>query len=209
MIGFKIASSHTLRENPSGDWRGEWSMDTFLKALEEVYSLESADCFMEKSSIWQAIALDLARSVEVDPADMNKLSEKFVAVLVENNLLHPIPPTLKNLLYAFVAKDNPAKDSKSNRTFHSEFRQTLADDPEYQRQATIDQFLLVCEKLIYKWQQVQFQYDFRNDKRRAPSPANLSRDSKKITSNQLPKAAPMANEVGEHCEGCGKRNQLR
>ena len=124
---------------------------------------------------------------------MNKLSEKFLAVLVEKILLHPIPPrdvyqTLKNLLYAFVAKDNPAKDSTSNRTFHSEFRQALADDPDYQRQATIDQFLLVCEKLIYKWQQVQFQYDFRNDKRRAPSPADSSRDSKKTKSSQPPKA---------------------
>ena len=81
---------------------------------------------METSSIWQAIALDLARSVVVEPADMNKLSEKYVAVVVEKNILHLIPhqdvyQTLKNLLYAFVAKDNPAKDSKSNRTFHSEF----------------------------------------------------------------------------------------
>ena len=52
---------------------------------------------------------------------MNKLSEKFVAVLVEKNLLHPIPTkdmyqTLKNLLYAFIARDNPAKDSIPNRT---------------------------------------------------------------------------------------------
>ena len=110
---------------------------------------------------------------------MNKLSEKFLAVLVEEILLPPrdVYQTLKNLLYAFVAKDNPAKDSTSNRTFHSEFRQALVDDPDYQRQATIDQFLLVCEKLIYKWQEVQFQYDFRNDKRRALSPANLPRDS--------------------------------
>ena len=74
--------------------------------------------------------------------------------------------------------------------------------------ATIDQFLLVCEKLIYRWQQVQFQYDFRNDKR-ATSPADLSRDRKKTKSSQPPKAAPMATEVGEHCEGCGKRNHLR
>ena len=51
MIGFKIASSRTLRENPSNDWKGEWSMDTFLKALEEVYSLEPADRFMETRSI--------------------------------------------------------------------------------------------------------------------------------------------------------------
>ena len=76
-------------------------MNTFLKALEEVYSLDSADRFMETSFIWQAIALDLVRSVEVDPTDMNKLSEKYVAVLVEKNILHPIPhrdvyETLKN-----------------------------------------------------------------------------------------------------------------
>ena len=32
MMEFKIASSRTLRENPSSDWRGEWSMDTFPKA---------------------------------------------------------------------------------------------------------------------------------------------------------------------------------
>ena len=42
MIGFKIASSRTLRDNPSSDWKAEWNMDTFLKALEEVYSLEPA-----------------------------------------------------------------------------------------------------------------------------------------------------------------------
>ena len=136
MIGFKIASSRTLRENPSNDWKGEWHMDTFLKALEEVYSLEPADRFMETSSIWQAIAIDLATSVEVDPADMNKLSEKYVAVLVEKNLLHPIPTkdvyqTLKSLLYVFVARDNPAKESVPNRTFHAEFRTALTEDPVY------------------------------------------------------------------------------
>ena len=111
---------------------------------------------------------------------------------MEKNLLHPILDrdvyqTLKNLLYTFVAKDNPAKDSKSNRTFHSEFKQALADDLDYQRHATIDQFLLVCEKPIYKWQKGQFQCDFRNDKR-ASGPANLARDSKKIKSSQPPRA---------------------
>ena len=53
---------------------------------------------------------------------------------------------------------------------------------------------MICEKLIYKWQQVQFQYDFRNDIR-APSPADLSRDSKKTKSSQPPKAATMANQL--------------
>ena len=58
---------------------------------------------------------------------MNKLSEKYVVYLVEKELLHPIREkdsyqTLKNLLYTFVARDNPAKDSRSNRTFHAEFQ---------------------------------------------------------------------------------------
>ena len=57
---------------------------------------------------------------------MSKLSEKYVAVLVEKKLLHPIPDrdvyqTLKHLLYTFVAKDNPAKDSNFNRIFDAEF----------------------------------------------------------------------------------------
>jgi hypothetical protein len=129
---------------------------------------------------------------------MSKLSEKYAAFLVEKKLFHQegMYETLKNLLYTFVASRNPAKDSRSNRTFHAEFKQALADDPDYQRHATIDQFLLICEKLIYKWQQVQFQYDFRNDKR-APGPSDLSRDSKKSKSSQPPRAAPMATEVGE------------
>ena len=67
---------------------------------------------------------------------------------------------------------------------------------------------MVCEKLIYKWQQVQFQYDFRNDKR-SPGPSDASRDKKKSKSSQPPRAAPMATEVGEHCEGCGKPNHKR
>ena len=191
MIGFKIASSRTLRENPAS------VMDKFLKALEEVYAVEPADRFMEIGPIWQAIALDLCRDLEVDPADMSKLSEKYVAVLVEKKLLHPIREvdmyqTLKNLLYTFVARDNPAKDSRSNRTFHSEFKQALTGDPDYQ----IEQFLLICEKLIYKWQQVQFQHDFRNDKR-AQGPSDSSRESNWNKS-----------EVSEHCEGCGKPKEL-
>ena len=40
MIGFKMASSHTLRENYSSNWRMDWTMDTFLKVLEEVYALK-------------------------------------------------------------------------------------------------------------------------------------------------------------------------
>ena len=40
----------------------------------------------------------------------------------------------------------------------------------FQRDQTFKGFLMICEKLIYKWQQVQFQYDFRNDKRAIEGP---------------------------------------
>ena len=69
MIGFKIASSRTLHEIPAYDWRKDWNMDTFFKALEVVYAVEHADRFMETGSIWQAIALDLCR-------DLNKPNHK-------------------------------------------------------------------------------------------------------------------------------------
>ena len=189
MVGFKIASSRTLRENPSNDWKGEWNMDRF----------------METSSIWQAIAIDLARSVEVDPADMNKLSEKFVAVLVEKNLLHPIPAkdVYQNTQEPALCIHRKGQPSEGLRP-----QQALAEDPVYQERASFDQFLLVCEKLIYKWSENQLHYDFRN-KKRAPSPADSSRDSKKTKSSQPPKAEPMVTEVGTHCEGCGKPNHLR
>ena len=67
MIGFKVESSCTLRENPSSNWRTEWTMDVFLKAMEEVYALE-----------WKTISLGLAKYLAVDPRDMGKLSEKYV-----------------------------------------------------------------------------------------------------------------------------------
>ena len=51
MIGFKIVSSRTLSENPSSNWRTNWTMDTLPKALEEDYALEPIDRFIETVSI--------------------------------------------------------------------------------------------------------------------------------------------------------------
>jgi hypothetical protein len=77
--------------------------------------------------------MGMSRDLVVDPADMGKLSEKYVAFLVEKHLLHPIKErdvyqTLKNLLHQFIANGNPSKDSTSNRTFYIEFQQALKDD---------------------------------------------------------------------------------
>jgi hypothetical protein len=40
MIELKIASSRTLADNPKRNWRDEWTMNVFLRALEEVYALD-------------------------------------------------------------------------------------------------------------------------------------------------------------------------
>ena len=81
MIGFKISSSRILREYPSSNWKKDWTMDTFLEALEEVYALEPKDRFME------TVSIGLARDLVVDPTNMGKQSEKYVAYLVEKQIL--------------------------------------------------------------------------------------------------------------------------
>ena len=102
MIMFKIETSRTLLENPSKNWRQDWNVYTFLRALKEVYALEPKDCFMESTaSIWY----ELRGTLHVDLSNMHKLSETYVAALVEEEHLHPIPPedlyqVLKDLLYA-------------------------------------------------------------------------------------------------------------
>ena len=77
------------------------------------------------------------------------------------------------------------------------------------RPRTFDRFLLICEKLIYKRQQVQFLYDFRNDQRALEGPSGSAKDNKKGKASQPPRAVPMATSVAEHCEGCGKPNHKR
>ena len=47
---------------------------------------------MESTSIWQSITYELRGTLHVDPRNMNKLSETYVAALVEKEHLHPIPP---------------------------------------------------------------------------------------------------------------------
>ena len=57
---------------------------------------------------------------------MNKLSESYVAFMLEKNFLHPIPQgdvkqVLKDLLYVFVGTGNSWRDSNSNAMLHQEF----------------------------------------------------------------------------------------
>ena len=55
------------------------------------------------------------------------------------------------LLYTFITPRHCAKDFNPNRTFYTVFRQALKDVE------ALNGFLIICEKLICKWQQGQFQ----------------------------------------------------
>ena len=45
---------------------------------------------METTSIWKSTSLGLAKDLVVDPRDMGKLAEKYVALLVEKKILYPV-----------------------------------------------------------------------------------------------------------------------
>ena len=87
----------------------------------------------DKEAVRNDLQMKLTAAAAAEATSTSKWdAEKFVAVLVEKKLLHPIREvdmhqTLKNLLYTFVARDNPAKDFRSNRTFHSETTWTTRD----------------------------------------------------------------------------------
>jgi len=48
--------------------------------------------------------------------------------------------------------------------FHQEFEQALREDEVYQDEKTLKRFLLICERLIHKWQQ-NYLTDWRSGKR--------------------------------------------
>ena len=112
-------------------------MNTFFKALEEVYALDNRGRFLDAPSIWRTLTHDLRKTTQVDSSDMDKLSESYVAYILEQSFLHPIPPgdvkqVLKDLLYAFVGTGNPWRDTNSNAMFHQEFEQALREDEVFQ-----------------------------------------------------------------------------
>jgi hypothetical protein len=80
VIKIKIATSRTLRENLSSDWPNEWDMETFLKALEEVFSEQDSDRFETATSLWKNWSYDLRYTGKLI---IGKLSE-FIGILTAN-----------------------------------------------------------------------------------------------------------------------------
>ena len=91
---------------------------------------------MEGTSIWQSIIYDIYRDLDVDPMNMGRLSEKYVALLVEKQFFHPIAKQdvyqiLKDLLYAFIATDNrPQQDVPRRVLTGSQGRCGLPEGPD-------------------------------------------------------------------------------
>ena len=73
VIKVKIATSRTLRENPSN----EWDMETFLEALEEVFAESNSDRFETATALRENWSYDLPYSLEVDQGDMDNFSRIF------------------------------------------------------------------------------------------------------------------------------------
>jgi len=99
-------------------------MNTFFKALEEVYALDSRGRFMDAQSIWRTLTHNLHKTTHVDSSDMDKLSKSYVTFILEQSFLRVV----RDLLYAFVGTGNPWRDTNSNAMYHREFEQALRED---------------------------------------------------------------------------------
>jgi hypothetical protein len=55
----------------------------FLKTLEEVYALDRRGRFLDAPSIWRTLMHDLRKTTQVDSSDMDKLSDSYVAFILE------------------------------------------------------------------------------------------------------------------------------
>ena len=113
MIVLKIAHSKMMQDNP-GPWREKWDVDLFLRALEEVYAVNSIDKFAQPREIWRDQACKIGFKLKIEYTEMGKLSKEFTAVLVELTTKHPIPEkvewsVLKTLKHAFTTTTNEYK----------------------------------------------------------------------------------------------------
>ena len=105
VIKIKIATSRKLRENPSNDWQNEWDMETFLKALEEVFAESDSDRFETATSLLKNWSHDLRYSLEVDQGDMDNFPRIFTRAIVDKHHVTPIPESeVKSICWKMVGE---------------------------------------------------------------------------------------------------------
>ena len=170
MIVLKIGHSKVMQDN-SGPWRDTWDVVLFLKALEEVYAVDTVDKFAQPREIWRDHAYKIGIRLKVDYTDMGKLSREFTAVLVELNTRHPIPEVvewsvLKTLKHVFTTTTNEFKRNVTNIKFETEFEEILRNDDLYPNKSTMERFLYLCEGPIVKWERLHYDSVVRGMKRK-------------------------------------------
>ena len=98
-----------IDRKPQEGLAGKVGHEHFLQGLKEVYALDSRGRFLGAPSIRRTLTHDLCKTTHVDSSDMDKLSESYVAYILEQSFLHlgDVKQVLKDLLYAFVGTGNP------------------------------------------------------------------------------------------------------
>jgi len=86
-------------------------METFLKALEEVFAESDSDRFETTTTLWKNWSHDLRCSLEVDQGDMDNFSRIFTRAIVDKHHVTPIPESeVKSICWkmvgALTAKEN-------------------------------------------------------------------------------------------------------
>ena len=103
VIKIKIATSRTLRENPSTDWQHKGDMETFLKALEEVFAESDSDRFETATVLWKNWSHDLRYSLEVDQGNMDNFSRIVTRAIVDKHHVVTSQHVLYYCTYSFVS----------------------------------------------------------------------------------------------------------
>jgi hypothetical protein len=53
ILNSQILNSQTLKKHPTSDWRNDWDVDTFIKALKELYPVNKMSRFQNDSAFWK------------------------------------------------------------------------------------------------------------------------------------------------------------
>ena len=193
-------------------------MDTFIKALKELYPVSKMSRFQNDSPFWTQCIDEVKYDLQVVPGKLGDLRKKYSAQIIAMDQLHPmadVKRTLSDYLFAFIASGNAHRRKAHNVTFYSDFR-----DAAYQEEATVDRFIYLFEKTATQWERDEFKVAERCKKRSHASSSNSGPDrssntdrnpTKRVESTSEPsgQSIPQTTTVTAHCDGCGKLNHKR
>jgi hypothetical protein len=189
-------------------------MEIFLKALEKVFAESDSDRFETATALWENLSHDMRYSLEVDQGNMDNFSRIFTRAIVDKHHVTPIPESeVKAICWkmvgALTAKENKWGTSNPNQKFRQEFEAALKNDREFEQLPTVERFLFICEELVHKWELMFHDVNSRKGKRAQSEADQLAEQSKSKKSAPNPGVPLLSATVGDHCDGCDKRNHHR